>query len=123
LLDVAPASWGQWADHVFIAEWGDLAPPTNPLRGKKPAGSHVVRVDPATGHLETFISNMGGGPASAQGMEGKGLDRPFDVKFGSPDGAMYIVNYGVVTIDMSKKPPYAFKENSGAIWKVTKMND
>ena len=119
MLDVAPQSWGQWADHVFIAEWGDLAPPTNPLRGKKPAGSQVVKIDPATGNLEAFVSNRGGGPASTQGMEGKGLDRPFDVKFG-PDGAMYIVDYGVATVDMSKKPPYAYKENTGAIWKVYK---
>lgn len=119
MLDVAPRSWGQYADQVFIAEWGDLAPPTNPLRGKAPAGFKVVRVDPATGQLETFVSNQGGGPASAQGMEGKGLDRPFEVKFG-PDGAIYIVDYGVVTIDMSQTPPYAYKENTGGIWKITR---
>lgn len=119
MLDVAPRSWGNYADQVFIAEWGDLAPPTNPLRGKKPAGFRVVRVDPATGQLESFVANVSEGAASAQGMEGKGLDRPFDVKFG-PDDAMYIVDYGVVTVDMSKKDPYVFKENTGAIWKITR---
>ena len=72
--------------------------------------------------METFISNGFEGPASAQGMEGKGLDRPFTVRFG-PDGAMYIVDYGVVTVDMSKKPPYAYRENTGAIWKVTKVKE
>lgn len=117
MMDVAPASWGDWANHVFIAEWGDLAPPTNPLRGKRPAGSQIVRVDPETGQLVSFISNIGGGPASARGAQGEGLDRPFDVQFG-PDGAMYIIDFGVVKIDMSKKPPYVFKENTGAIWKV-----
>ena len=119
MLDVAPKSWGKYADDVFIAEWGDLAPPTNPLRGKKPAGFKVVRVDSKTGQLETFVSNMSEGSASAQGMEGKGLDRPFTVRFG-PDGAMYIVDYGVVTVDLSKTPPYAYKESSGAIWKITR---
>jgi glucose/arabinose dehydrogenase len=119
MLDVAPNSWGDWADHVFIAEWGDLAPPTNPLRGEKPAGFQIVKVDPASGSLTSFISNMGGGPASAQGMRGKGLDRPFDVKFG-PDGAMYIVDFGVVTIDMSQAPPYKYHENTGVVWKVSK---
>jgi glucose/arabinose dehydrogenase len=119
LLDVAPASWGDMAGHVFIAEWGDLAPPTNPLRGKDPAGFQVVMVDPATGNLHPFAHNLLPGPASAQGGEGKGLDRPFGVRFG-PDDAMYIVDYGVVTIDMSRQPPYAYQPGTGAIWKVSK---
>jgi glucose/arabinose dehydrogenase len=120
-LDVAPAGWGDWADHAFIAEWGDLAPPTNPLRGESHAGFQIVRVDPASGELVTFAENMGGGPASEQGMQGKGLDRPFDVKFG-PDGAMYIVDYGVVEIDMSQAPPYDPKEETGIVWKISKMD-
>ena len=61
---------------------------------------------------------MGGGSASEQGMKGKGIERPFDVQFG-PDGAMYIVDYGVMTIDMSQAPPYVYEENTGVIWKVT----
>ncbi|MBZ9731615.1 hypothetical protein LB467_18160 [Salegentibacter sp. JZCK2] len=119
MLDIGPASWESWTNHVFIAEWGDLAPATNPLR-TAPAGVQIVRVDPATGQLSTFATNTGDGPASFLGMKGKGLERPFDVKFG-PDGAMYIVDYGVVTIDLSKSPPVVYDENSGAIWKITKM--
>ncbi|MBZ9731433.1 hypothetical protein LB467_17230 [Salegentibacter sp. JZCK2] len=121
LLDVAPTSWGEWADHLFIAEWGDLTPPTNPLRNT-PVGYKVVRVDPESGQLVSFASTMGGGPASAQGMEGEGLERPFDVKFG-PDGAMYIIDYGVVTIDFSMAPPYNYHENTGTIWKVSKVEE
>ena len=121
LLDVAPASWGSMAGHLFIAEWGDLAPPTNPLRGKKPAGSQIVKVNPVNGQLEPFVRNVHPGPASANGNTGKGLERPFDVKFG-PDGAMYIVDYGVVEIDMSKSgPPYVYKKGTGIIWKVSKL--
>jgi hypothetical protein len=30
MLDVAPASWGEYAGHVFVAEWGDLTPPPTP---------------------------------------------------------------------------------------------
>ncbi|WP_155827722.1 PQQ-dependent sugar dehydrogenase [Gillisia sp. JM1] len=120
-LDVAPASWGKMAGHVFVAEWGDLAPPTNPLR-KTPAGSQVVSINPANGQLETFVSNTKGkGPASNFGMAGKGLDRPFDVKFG-PDGSMYIVDYGVMTVDLSKVPPFSYDVNSGVIWKITKTD-
>jgi len=120
LFDIAPDSWGPLAGQLFIAEWGDLAPPTNPLRGNAPAeGFRVVKVNPNTGDLTPFVFNKGGGiPASEQGKTGQGLDRPFDVKFG-PDGAMYIVDYGVVNIDMSKTPPYDSKAGTGAIWKVT----
>jgi glucose/arabinose dehydrogenase len=120
LLDVAPASWGNMAGHLFIAEWGDLAPPTNPLRGKAPSGFQIVKVDPTTRSLMPFVRNQQRGPASMQGKPGQGIERPFDVKFG-PDGAMYIVDYGVVEIDMSKQPPYTYKPGTGAIWKVSKI--
>lgn len=120
MLDVAPSSWANWADHVFIAEWGDLAPPTNPLRGKDPAkGYRIVRVDPSSGEVISFAENLGGGPASKLGKTGEGIDRPFDVKFG-PDGAMYVVDYGEVQIDLSKAPPYAYQRNTGVVWKITK---
>lgn len=119
LLDVAPASWGSMAGHVFIAEWGDLAPPTNPLRGKKPAGNQIVMVNPSTGKLEPFVYNAHQGPASMFSKQQEGIERPFDVKFG-PDGAMYIVDYGVVDIDMSQAPPYVYRAGTGVIWKVSK---
>jgi hypothetical protein len=119
LLDVAPASWGDMAGQLFVAEWGDLAPPTNPLRGTTRAqGYRVAKVDPATGSVTSFVANVGGGPASASGADG--LERPFDVKFG-PDDAMYIVDYGVVEIDMTQIPPYDKKMGTGTIWKVSKQ--
>lgn len=121
MIDVAPASWGDLAGHVFVAEWGDLAPPTNPLRGKKPAGYRVVQVEPESGEITPFIWNTQPGPASAHDAGGRGLDRPFEVDFG-PDGALYIVDYGVVKIDMSLmekgEPPYKEVPGTGAIWRV-----
>lgn len=119
MIDVAPRSWGNWAGHAFISEWGDLTPPTDPLRPGLKAGYQVVRVDPQTGALSAFVSNRGGGPASERGALGMGLERPFDVQFG-PDDAMYIVDYGQVEIDMSQMPPYVYNERSGIIWRVTR---
>jgi glucose/arabinose dehydrogenase len=118
MIDIAPEDWGEFGGQLFAAEWGDLAPPTNPLR-ETPAGYRVVAVDTETGEITPFVQNGQPGPASGQNAQGQGIERPFDVQFG-PDGAMYIVDYGVVTIDMQQKPPYAYNPGTGSIWKVTR---
>ncbi len=121
-LDVAPASWGDMAGHVFVTEWGDLAPETNPLQDKLP-GYRVSRIDPVVGRVEPFVRNIKPGPASRQGAMGMGIERPFDVKFG-PDGAMYIVDYGVARVNGDRRRenqvPYEFPPHTGAVWKVTR---
>ena len=122
LLDVAPASWGDWAGNLFIAEWGDLTPPTDPLRPETTAGFQVVRVDPETRHLEPFVRNKQPGPAFMQGKDNEGINHPFDVKFG-PDDAMYIIDYGVVEINPSSMSPYNPIPGTGIVWKVTKKMD
>jgi hypothetical protein len=75
LLDVAPASWGEFAGQLFVAEWGDLTPATDPTE-LRPVGYRIVRVNPATRQVAAFVGNRQAGPASAQGAEGKGLERP-----------------------------------------------
>ena len=117
MLDVASTSWGDWAGDLFVAEWGDLAPGTNLLR-EQPVGSRVVRIDPATEEIEPFVRNEQPGPASEQGARGMGLERPFDVKFG-PDGAMYIVDFGVVEVNGFKRK---WLPDTGIIWKVTRTD-
>ncbi len=121
MLDVAPDSWGALAGQVFVAEWGDLAPETNPLLNRRP-GYRVSSIDPATGQAVPFIQNVLPGPASMQGARGLGIERPFDVKFG-PDGAMYIVDYGEANVNMDRikqgRLPYEFPPGTGAIWRVT----
>jgi len=131
-IDVAPASWSRLAGQVFVAEWGDLAPATNPLRQQR-AGFRIVRVDPAQSQVavQPFVQNRQPGPASEHGAPGQGLERPFDVAFG-PDidrpgrsrnraeDAMYISDYGIVEIDFSKAPPYRYIPDTGAIWRVTR---
>lgn len=121
MLDVAPDSWGDLAGQIFVAEWGDLSPSTNPLRNNLP-GYRVSTIEPATGEAVPFVRNVLPGPASMQDALGQGIERPFDVKFG-PDGAMYIVDYGVAKVNFDRikqgKFPYEFPPETGAIWKVT----
>lgn len=120
--DVAPASWGEYAGQLFVPEWGDMAWVTNALKDK-PSGNRISVIDPKTGKMNAFIRNINLGPASAQGALGKGIERPFDVKFG-PDGAMYIVDYGVFKINLQRiaegRLPYEWPPFTGAIWKVTR---
>lgn len=121
MLDVAPSSWGDMAGRLFIAEWGDLTPPTDPrvLR----TGYRVVMVNPATREVTPFFSNKGGLPGSEQGAVGMAVERPFDVKFG-PDGALYIVDYGQVKINMARtqqnREPYEYIPSTGIVWKISR---
>lgn len=120
--DIAPDSWGGMAGSLFVPEWGDLAWRNNPFRDK-PVGSRIVYINPSDGKVMPFIQNAKPGPASAQGAPGMGIERPFDVKFGS-DGAMYIVDFGQNAINQDHIAhghlPYEWPEHTGAIWKVTK---
>lgn len=120
---MAPGSWGRYGDQAFVAEFGDLAPGTDPLQDK-PAGFRVTRLDPETKKAVPFVQNVLPGPGSMiggpGGSLGKALERPFDVKFG-PDGAMYIVDFGQALVNTAKPPPpYEFPKNTGMIWKVTR---
>jgi glucose/arabinose dehydrogenase len=121
LLDVAPNGWGVYTGHLFVAEWGDLTPPTDPAITR--VGYRIVEINPHTKQVVPFLSNVSGLPGSEQGKAGKVLERPFDVKFG-PDGAMYIVDYGQVKINLARKAqdrePYEYIPGTGVIWKVTK---
>lgn len=67
----------------------DLAPPTNSIRSKVPTGFQVVRVDPGSREVVPFATNPSILSASYLGIQGRGLECPYDVKFG-PDGAIYV---------------------------------
>lgn len=124
--DVAPASWGDMAGHLFVPEWGDMAWFNNATR-VKPAGNRISRIAPDGGDPEAFIINKEPGPATQQGGEpGDGIERPFDVKFG-PDGAMYIVDFGVHRIVLARvadtRLPFEWQPGSGIVWRVTKVQE
>jgi glucose/arabinose dehydrogenase len=100
---------------AFIALFGDQAPETGKVTN--PVGYKVVRVDVSNGAVEDFAVNKGrkSGPASYIG--GGGLERPLGVKF-SPDGsALYVADFGVMT--MTAKGPNPVR-GTGVIWKITR---
>ena len=123
--DVAPSSWGEYADHLFVPEYGDFAWVTNPLRDKA-AGSRVAVIDTegqGKQRVRPFVQNERPGPASQQGEQGDGLERPYDVKFG-PQDAMYIVDFCTHRTSRSRIAeghfPIEWDRKTGMVWKVTR---
>jgi glucose/arabinose dehydrogenase len=118
-----------YVGEAFIAQFGDQSPTSGKVMS--PVGFKVVRVNVHNGAVEDFAVNRGrvNGPASKIG--GGGLERPVAARF-SPDGsALYIVDFGVMTVGQGGKvrQPWATKEvtseprrGTGALWKITKSD-
>jgi glucose/arabinose dehydrogenase len=118
-IDFAPqdASFG-YGGEAFIAQFGDMSPAVG--KTLAPVGFNVVRVDVRSGVIHDFAANRAKngqryGPASR--LKSGGLERPTAVRF-SPDGsALYVVDFGVMTV--GKSGPNA-REGTGVLWRITK---
>jgi hypothetical protein len=117
-MDFAPASgpFKQYADEAIVALSGDRAPFATggrPLTG--PIGYKVVRVNVESGKKQAvdFVRNTSGKPGSLS-SGGWALERPIDVKFG-PDGAMYILDFGRMTVVNGKE---RISGGTGRIYRV-----
>jgi glucose/arabinose dehydrogenase len=97
---------------AFVAQFGDQAPVTG--KALAPVGFKVVRVDVATGVIEDFAVNKGpvNGPASRLG--GGGLERPVAARFDPRGEALYIVDFGVMTMGQRSEP----RTDTGVLWRV-----
>ena len=99
---------------AFVAQFGDMAPKVGKVL--TPVGFKVVQVDPATGVVADFATNReDAGPAS--GMKGAGLERPVSVRFNRSGDALYVVDFGVLT--MSDQGP-SVRKNTGVLWRITR---
>jgi glucose/arabinose dehydrogenase len=97
---------------AFVAQFGDMAPKVGKVLS--PVGFKVVRVDPGTGVVTDFATNKEEkGPASAQ--KTGGLERPIDARFNRAGDALYVVDYGVMTV--SDKGP-AVRKDTGVLWRI-----
>lgn len=104
-----------YVGQAFVAQFGDMAPGVGKVLA--PVGFKVVRVDVADGTVRDFAVNRAStnGPASRVG--GGGLERPVAARF-TPDGsALYIVDFGVMT--MSEQGPQP-RPGTGVLWRVTR---
>lgn len=116
-LDVVPSS-GPFRDFhgsVIVALFGDRAPFAT--SGKKLAilpGRKIVRVQTDTRGVSDFVYNTQGQPASELERGAVALERPMDIKFG-PDGAMYILDYGEMTMRNGREK---IRERSGRLFRL-----
>jgi glucose/arabinose dehydrogenase len=99
-------------DEILVAEFGAIIPYYKDPEGWP--GFRVQRVNLTTGQYADFMVNKSRKPAWA--TKGGGLRRPIQLEFG-PDGALYVLDFGVVRFD--KKGMQA-EPNTGVIWKVTR---
>jgi len=100
---------------LFIAAFGDMAPAVGKVLA--PVGFRVDRVDPNTGVIEAFAVNRGkeNGPASK--LQTGGLERPLAARFDNHQAALYVVDFGVLTMDGKTPKP---REKTGVLWRITR---
>ena len=99
---------------AFIAQFGDMSPDVGKVVA--PVGFRVVRVDVDSGVVEDFaINREPQGPASLHGNGG--LERPISAKFDPTGRALYIVDFGVMTIGENGPEPRA---GSGVLWRIVR---
>ncbi|HEU4411418.1 MAG TPA: PQQ-dependent sugar dehydrogenase [Polyangiaceae bacterium] len=98
---------------AFVAQFGDMVPKTGKVFG--PVGFKVVRVDVANGVITDFAVNAGeqNGPASKLGHGG--LERPIACRFDPTGEALYVVDFGVMTVGERGPEP---KEGTGVLWRI-----
>ena len=101
---------------AFVAQFGDMVPKTGKVLD--PVGFKVVRVDVKKGVVYDFATNVGekNGPASKLGHDG--LERPVAARFDLAGSALYVADFGVMTV--SEKGPSP-KEKSGVLWRITRQ--
>jgi glucose/arabinose dehydrogenase len=129
MFDFSSSALFGYVGDAFIAQFGDQSPSSGKVLA--PVGFKVVRVNVESGIVEDFAVNRGrtNGPASKIG--GGGLERPIAARF-SPDGsALYIVDFGVMTLGQGgkvrapwtqSKPTVEPRRGTGALWKITRSS-
>jgi sugar lactone lactonase YvrE len=103
------------AGWAYIAQFGDMTPSSGKVLN--PVGFKVVRVNPANGNVEDFAVNRGfhNGPASM--LNNGGLERPVAVRFDPSGNALYVVDFGVMTIGSRGPEP---RQGTGVLWRISR---
>lgn len=112
-FDISRSEAFGFVGEAFIAQFGDMAPGVGRVVG--PVGFKVIRVNLATGVEKDFAANAGDRNGPASYLESGGLERPVAARF-TPDGReLWVVDFGVMTIEASGPAP---QPGTGRIWRI-----
>jgi glucose/arabinose dehydrogenase len=114
-IDFSTSSSFGYEGEAFVAQFGDMAPTVGKVL--LPVGFKVVRVNVNTGAIMDFAVNKGKRNGPASWLKSGGLERPVSVKFDPSGKALYVVDFGILT--MTDKGPQS-QQKTGTIWKITK---
>jgi glucose/arabinose dehydrogenase len=99
---------------AFVAQFGDQASPTGKVRA--PVGFKVVRIDTKSGVINEFAVNKGSTNGPASWLGSGGLERPLAVRFDPSGTALYVVDFGVMTMTVKPNP----WPGTGVVWRITR---
>jgi glucose/arabinose dehydrogenase len=102
-----------WPGQAFVAEFGDQAPAVGKVLA--PVGFKVVRVDPASGVVADFAVNRGATNGPASRLASGGLERPIAARFDPSGTALYVVDFGVLTMSGHTSAP---RPGTGVLWRI-----
>lgn len=111
-LDFARSPAFGHVGEAFIAQFGDMAPGVGKVLA--PVGYKVVRVDPVTGVIHDFAVNRGKENGPASWLKTGGLERPVAARFDPAGTALYVVDFGVMTIGDGPGP----RLGTGVLWRI-----
>jgi glucose/arabinose dehydrogenase len=114
-FDFSTSSSFGYEGNAFVAQFGDMAP--NVGKVSAPVGFKVVVVDPKSGTINDFAVNKGKKNGPASWLKKGGLERPNSAKFNRDKSALYVVDFGVVSINNKKT---ISRPATGVVWKITK---
>ena len=103
------------AGELFVASFGDMAP--NSGKVLEPVGFNVMRVDVKTGVMHPFAVNRGTRNGPATKLRTGGLERPVSVRFDNTGKSLYVVDFGIMTVDDKGAHPV---EGTGVLWRIWK---
>jgi glucose/arabinose dehydrogenase len=114
-IDFSRNSAFGYVGDAFIAQFGDMA--TGVGKVLAPVGYKIMRVDVETGTIHDFAINRGEENGPASWLESGGLERPLNVRFDPTGTALYIADFGVMTLlDDGVQP----RPGTGVVWKITR---
>ncbi|PHK99472.1 glucose dehydrogenase [Neolewinella marina] len=114
-LDFARGAAFGFPGQAFVAQFGDLAPAVGKVLA--PVGYQIARVNVQTGVVEPFAINQGKKHGPASYLRSGGFERPIDVQFDPSGNALYVVDFGTVTMNGSKPVP---QPGTGVVWRISR---